>query len=242
MPHIFHRKPSQKPSGALVVHLLSWALGLALGLALHLRANANDVPEPAQTQPFSLAWGAGLAHYQEPGLMNLRGPQAWLQAQYWPTGPYLPELVQADLGAALLDYNSQGTGSLQHRPALDARGTVLWRIHAADGTWRGGLQVDLAWTDLRGTSSTGHRGYRRLGSKAWGVLQYESASGARTELGDLLRGRQDSLLSDAGGRDVSNTQRKGYMLAYQHAPLSNLWHSPRPWVRYSDVGRSVLTQ
>ena len=218
----------------------------SLVLALPCLAQAemdtqNDTPSEAPSAPSSpqrLAWGVGLLRYQEPGLMRLTGPEVSLQAQYQPEHPNLPERMQLDLGAALVDYDSSHTGQLRDRAALNGRGTALWRLHSAPGLWHAGLQIDLAWTDLRGTSSTGHRGYRRLGSKAWAVLEHESTEGARTSLGILVRGRQDSLLSDVGNRDVTNTQRRGYFLAYQHVPLAPEWLSARPWARLSQVNRS----
>lgn len=230
-------------------HLLL-ATSLALGLPCFAQTAAalDETPAPAEESPapsdlapgnrFTRAWGVGLLRYQEPGLMRLSGPEASLQVQYQPEHPNLPDRLQLDLGAGLLDYDSTRTGQLHHRAALNGRGTALWRIHSAPGNWHAGLQIDLAWTDLRGTSSTGHRGYRRLGSKAWAVLEHESTEGARTSLGILVRGRQDSLLSDVGNRDVTNTQRSGYFLAYQHVPLAPEWLSARPWARLSQVSRS----
>lgn len=185
------------------------------------------------------AGGLGVFHYTEPGVMRLTGPEASWQLRHHPTPPGWPDSVQLDLGVASLAYSSKGTGTLHAVPALSGRGTALWRLQAnEDAIWRAGLQLDMVWTDLRGTSSTGHRGYRRLGSKAWAVLQREDASGARTEIGALLQGRQDSWLTDAGQpRDITNTQRRGVYLAYQHHAMGAL--SLRPWLRYSQIGNST---
>ena len=173
--------------------------------------------------------------------MQLTGPEATLQWRSQPAAPGWPDSVQVDLGAASLAYSSNGTGTMHAVPALSGRGTALWRLHASeDATWRAGLQLDMVWTDLRGTTTVGdqiYRGYRRLGSKAWAVLERESADGARTQIGALLQGRQDSLLSDAGSRDISNTQRSGLYLAYQHHPIGDM--ALRPWLRYSRIGKSA---
>ena len=171
--------------------------------------------------------------------MQLTGPEATLQWRSQPAAPGWPNSLQVDLGAASLAYNSNGTGTMHAVPALSGRVTALWRLHAnEDGTWRAGLQLDLVWTDLRGSSSTRRPGYRRLGSKAWAVLERESANGARTQIGSLLQGRQDSLLTDAGQpRDITNTQRSGVYLAYQHHAMGAL--SLRPWLRYSQIGKSA---
>lgn len=204
----------------------------------HPETPAPAPSAPTATEPTSLLWGLGLLHYQEPGWMRLLGPEAVAQIQHRSARADWPELLQLDLGASVVDYRSTDTGTLHDLPALNGRGTALWRLPVQAGVWRGGLQIDLAWTDLRGTSSTGHIGYRRLGSKAWAVLQHEWPSGTRLEAGVLLRGRQDSLLSDAGGRDITNIQRKGMYLHWQHAPIMAIGFSPRPWARLSHVERS----
>lgn len=226
---------------------LRWSVCLVLSAATALaQADApelalTDIPvataladKPAQ----SWAWGVGWLHYTEPGVMRLHGPEATVQWQHRPTTTGWPEHLQVDVGAAALNYSSPSTGSLHAVPALSGRGTALWRLYGGENAvWRAGLQLDLLWTDLRGTSSTGHRGYRRLGSKAWAVLRHEAEDGARTEIGALLQGRQDSLLTDAGSsRDIRNTQRHGVYVAYQHSPIGALrW---RPWLRYSRMERS----
>ena len=243
---------TRRPAQHLVTLLIALGLHLHSPAQTHTPTQAEAAPPSATDrtanvavdapQPLALAWGVGLFQYREPGWMRLTGPEATLQAQYRPTSAstsWWPERLQADLGVALLDYTSDTTGRLHHRAGLNGRGTALWGIHASDsGTWLAGAQIDLAWTDLRGTSSSGHRGYRRLGSKAWVVLRHETAAGAHAEVGALLRGRQDSLLSDLGGRDVTNSQRRGHYLLYQHTPLEGPGLRPRPWARYSEIGRS----
>ena len=92
------------------------------------------------------AWGLGLFHYTEPGVMQLTGPEATLQWRSQPAAPGWPNSLQVDLGAASLAYNSNGTGTMHAVPALSGRVTALWRLHAnEDGTWRAGLQLDLVW-------------------------------------------------------------------------------------------------
>ena len=225
---------------------VSICLGLCAASAWAQTGTSDETPEEAavaqaaSAMDWTSAWGLGLFHYEEPGVMRLSGPEAALQLHYRPTSPGWPDSVQLDLGVASLAYSSADTGSMHAVPALTGRGTALWRFHASENAiWRAGLQLDMVWTDLRGTTSSGNTGYRRLGSKAWAVLQQQSAGGARSEIGVLLQGRQDSLLTDAGGsRDITNTQRQGMYLAHQHSPLQALWPGLRPWVRYSQVGKS----
>lgn len=210
-----------------------------------------DVPEEAlrtasADTPSTWSWGLGALQYREPGLMQLSGPQAGLQWRYrpwqagWSTG--WPEQMNMDAEIGGLRYSSHETGSLHGVVSLGGRASGLWRLHdSGDRAWHAGLQIDLLWTDLRGTSSTGHRGYRRLGSKLWAVLQFSpDALGSQWQWGALLRGRQDSLLSDMGERDITNTQRQGFFVAYQHRPLPGAWGAMRPWLRYADVRRSDL--
>lgn len=207
-------------------------------------AAVDPAPEsalPAQGAASQWSWGLGALHYREPGLMQLSGPQAGGQWRYRPSQDGWPSRLQLDAEVGGLRYTSSETGQLNGVLSLGGRASSLWPLHeSGPSTWHAGLQIDLLWTDLRGTSSTGHLGYRRLGSKLWAVLQYEpDASGSQWQIGALLRGRQDSLLSDMGGRDITNTQRQGVFVAYQHRPLPGVWGA-RPWLRYADVQRSDL--
>lgn len=227
-----------------------WTLALCLALGPLLgqaqsQSVATDKPadasEPDSTSAhrWSAAWGGGVFLYKEPDVMQLSGPEVMLQLRYRPDAAYWPERLQADLGVALLRYTSTQSGNMDAVPALTGRGLALWRLHKSEDAaiWRAGLALDMVWTDLRGTSSTGNHGYRRLGSKAWAVLERESVDGARTQIGALLQGRQDSLLSDMGSRDISNTQRNGLYLAYQHHAIGEM--ALRPWLRYSQIGKSA---
>ena len=217
----------------------SWALCLALQ-ALH-SAQAQDTA-CAQSPPTSWAVGAGWWRYSEPA-MKLEGPELTLRTQHLVDGsPGWPDRLQADIGAGSLHYSSPSSGSLSQVPLLRGQAAALWQLPVS-GPWHAGLQVEATWVDLRGTTSNGQAGYERLNSKAWAVLQYVHASTASTEAGLLLRGRQQSWLSQANPNlpDITNTQKRGVYLAYRHSP----WQSAegtglslRPWIRYTRVSDS----
>lgn len=117
-------------------------------------------------------------------------------------------------------------------PAMRLQGPAL--------TLQLGLQYEGLWNDLRGTSSTGHRGYERLSNKLWLLAQTAPLPQAELQLGLLLRGWQDSWLSQANQRlpDITNVQHKGVTLRYRHSPW---WIGSRPvfpWLRYTQVAES----
>ena len=247
-PSYKHAAPNKLSTGSwpvwgMLCLIMNWHTGV-LAQPSQAQVTDNDTTSAAPQPPdasdlHALDWAIGVFLYQEPGLMRLTGPEAKLHWQYRTQTPNWPAKLQAELGLASLQYNSTNTGSLHNLPGITARAAALWPLHVSEYSgWHLGLQIDMVWTDLRGISSTGHKGYRRLGTKAWGTLQHETSQGSIAELGVLLRGRQDSLLSDTGGYDISNTQRKGLYLSYQHSPLQGLWHQPKPWVRYSQIERS----
>ena len=218
---------------------LAWittCLALQTTLGAHAQ-NTDPTPAPPTT------WAAGLAwwRYSEP-VMKLEGPQLTLRAQHTSQQAGWPRLLEADIGVGSLRYSSQGSGSLSQVPLLRGQASALWPLEPA-GQWRAGLQLEATWTDLRGTTSTGDSGYERFNSKAWAMLQYETSSTARTELGLLLRGRQQSYLSQAHPTlpDITNTQKHGIFLAYRHSPLdgpSGAGYGLRPWIRYTSVSTS----
>ena len=224
---------------AFAIRPLAW-ITACLALQTTLGAHAQST-EPAPEPPTTWAAGLGWWRYSEP-VMKLEGPQLTLRAQHISQEAGWPKLLEADIGVGSLRYSSHGSGSLSQVPMLRGQASALWDIEPS-GQWRAGLQLEATWTDLRGTTSTGHSGYERFNSKAWAVLQYEPPSTSRTELGLLLRGRQQSYLSQANPTlpDITNTQKRGVFLAYRHSPLagpSGGGYGLRPWIRYTSVSNS----
>lgn len=218
-------------------------LAVCLALQPFAVAHAQDTEsvQSAAESPRAWAVGAGWWRYSEPK-MTLEGPQLTLYGRYELLKTGWPDRLEAELGAASLRYSSRDSGSLSHVPMLRGQASALWRLESS-GQWRAGLQVEATWVDLRGTTSSGYAGYERLNSKAWAVLQYEHPSTASTEAGLLLRGRQQSWLSQAhpGLPDITNTQKRGVYLAYRHSPWQNAEGtglSLRPLIRYTHVSDS----
>lgn len=205
--------------------------------------SSAHISEPTTEIRESWNWGMGWFHYKEPGLMQLMGPELSLEMRHKPQKRGWPDQLQAEAGAGLLRYTSQNTGNLDHVPYLGGRANALWRFHARSGSvWHAGLQLDLNWTDLRGHTRVGnqtYQGYRRMGSKLWAIVQHDHMDGHSTQVGALLRGRQDSFLSDVGYRHITNTQRQGFLIAYQHSSISSSVQL-RPWIRYVLVDDSDL--
>lgn len=235
-----------------------FGLLLSLPLALPAMAWAQDQPPETQTTAPSEApvgWhvsdkrlGLAWIRYSEPA-MRLQGPaltvQMWAQG---PSSPWAPEWMGAELLLARLDYSSDSTGKLSGVPAIGWRAHALWPMPELLGKpWRLGLQYEGFWNDLSGTtSSTGHRGYERLSNKLWLQVQATPLPDAELQVGLLLRGWQDSWLSQADRRlpDVTNVQNSGLSLRYRHSAWSLWQQSVSPWIRYTTIGKSdeVSTQ
>lgn len=185
--------------------------------------------------------GLGWTRYSEP-IMALQGSTVTMRTaiERTPLG-WMPEQIGGELTLSRLDYTSQQTGKLDDVPGVGWRVHALWSMPAMVGrTWRLGLEYEGFWNDLRGTSTTGHRGYERFSNKAW--LQARAAPWAETELqlGVLLRGWQDSWLSQAHPAlpNVTNLQSAGFTVRYQHSPWTLSGRPVQPWVRYTQIARS----
>lgn len=186
-------------------------------------------------------WGLGWWTYSEPA-MRLQGPALTLQLGLQTSAvPGMPDRVGGEIMLARVDYSSDGTGQMSGVPAVGWRTHALWDMPAdSRQPWQLGLQYEGLWNDLRGTSSTGHRGYERLSNKLWLLAQTAPLPQAELQLGLLLRGWQDSWLSQANQRlpDITNVQHKGVTLRYRHSPW---WIGSRPvfpWLRYTQVAES----
>ena len=206
---------------------------------------AAAVTEDAEPAPSSLAWAAGLGwwRYSEP-VMRLEGPELTVEVQRPLETEGSPVFVHAQLGMGLMQYTSTDSGRLSGVPMLRGQAGALWQL-GHSSPWRGGLQLEATWTDLRGTSSAGYAGYERLNTKAWALVQYTSTGQHQAELGLLLRGWQTSALSQANPTlpDIRNTQTRGFFMGYQHPSLgwpSNGRYRLRPWIRLTSVASSDM--
>jgi len=160
-------------------------------------------------------------HYEEPGLMWLKGDRIGVTGAYTATREKGYGRIEARWSYGELDY--QGSGTLADVPdyllefrllaGLDyPRGSVAWSPYV-------GAAVRYLYNDLRGTTSTGAIGYRResfyfyipLGVTLRMPLGGSWVLAPQLEYKGLVHGVQRSHLSDTGLAlsDVSNQQDKG---------------------------------
>ena len=229
---VSHRR---KP-GYWAVQLTLWTLACA--------AAGAWAAEPAQSAGWTLTdkrLGLAWMRYREP-VMRLQGPALTLRLDAQSTGlRHVPDVVSGELLLARLDYRSTDTGNLSGVPAVGWRAHALWQMPELSGkAWRLGLQYEGFWNDLTGNSSTGHRGYERLSNKLWLLAEAAPLPQSELQLGLLLRGWQDSWLSQADSRlaDVTNIQKRGLTLRYRHSPWPLQHTALAPWVRYTEIGQS----
>lgn len=228
-----------------------WAAGLVLACAMGQACATDTDTGTALAAP--AAWsltdkrvGVAWLRYREP-IMHLQGPALTLQLDWQGTRlgtqrpGWAPDALSAELLLARLHYSSADTGSLSGVPAVGWRVSALWQMPEVAGhAWRLGPQYEGLWNDLRGTTSTGHQGYERLSNKLWLVAQARPAPERLLELGLLVRGWQDSWLSQASSQlpDITNVQKRGLTLHYRHSPWTLQNTALAPWVRYTQIGTS----
>ncbi|MBI4985348.1 MAG: hypothetical protein HZC24_08400, partial [Rhodocyclales bacterium] len=192
--------------------------------------------------------------YSEPSLMSIKSTK--LGIDYAGTfvdagGWYLRPEARFESGKGT--YTSSTTGSMSGRPDwyYEARGLAGKDI-AFNGdvlSVYAGLGYRYAFSDVRGLSSTGNPGYRRessylslpIGLTHQTRLSNRAKLLSTIEFSHLLRGQQDSKLSDTVGyngitaaQDVRNIQRRGYGLRFSVTYQIDRW-SIRPYVDYWNV-------
>jgi len=195
---------------------------------------------------FEFSSKLGFYEYKEPGYMKIDGPVLGLGAKYsHALGADDFFQIDASVMAGLLDY--QGTGSLDNTEnfSTDIRALYLKNHTLENGTVvtpYTGLGYRFLYNDLRGNTSTGAGGYRRLSHYVYlpvGILTYITDGYGNKielngELGILIRGYQQSYLSDfySNVSDVKNEQKTGHNLrvsalykfdSYSIGPYYNRW-------------------
>lgn len=196
-----------------------WAAsGIAVG---PLCAQGLDDP-PASEPPAPGAWTLGLGwnRYTENFannrvVMELQGPEFSVQRSALRWGHWESSAL---LQVAQQNYNSPISGHMQGAPSVHGSVEALYPLPlpSSFGAWSAGPAVQLYWNDLRGTTSFGHRGYERMGMKAWGRIAYSSTH-HRLDLNTLLVGLHHSNLSQAGEeQDIVNHQRLGWSMGWTY--------------------------
>ncbi len=187
-------------------------------------------------------------HYEEPGLMDLKGNRVGAVGAYTFTSPNrVYSRIDLRSSYGLLKY--QGSGTMDDVPdwIFETRAVIGRDYLAGDNAALSpyiGLGYRYLYNDLRGYSSTGHVGYQRVSQYLYVPvgLTARFRTGERwvvaptVEYDVFLSGRQDSQLSDTGigYSDASNTQKHGY--GYRaYLMLENGHWAFGPWLHYWNI-------
>jgi hypothetical protein len=179
-----------------------------------------DVASPAGSgldMSFHLGWHA----YREPALaMRLDGPVVGLRLGARP-GLLRGGLIEFAGEVGTVDYRSDSSGTREGARRIRTDGFVF--IGPLRPGWQPqpGIGFGTEWTDLRGFTTGGAKGYERFNLSLWFAAQWwlEPLSlperPATLRAGVLLSGWQASYLSQVSSSygDVINRQRRGLSLA-----------------------------
>lgn len=192
--------------------------------------------------------------YEEPDVMWLKGNRIGAMGAYTVVNDkrvYRRIELRSSYGE--LEYQSWGTGAMDGVPdhllevrALAGRdypaGKLVWSPYVGGG-------FRYLYNDLRGTTSTGHIGYRResfyfyvpLGLTLRMPLGEDWVFAPQFEYDAFVHGVQRSYLSDAGFGDpnITNQQRHGRGYRVQLMFESRRW-AFGPWMNYWNVKNSDL--
>lgn len=200
--------------------------------------------------------------YTEPGLMTLKAQKVGFEyagtyaiGSEWPNrseGWFVRGELRYATGKA--DYSSGASGSIDNRTDwyYEVRGLLGKDFDMGNYVLApyAGLGFRHLYNDLRGLTTTGARGYRRESDYTTlpiGVIHKMNLSNntqlhTTLEYAHLLRGKQDSKLTDANvlTPDVGLRQRQGYGLrlgtmmrfdTWSAGPMLTLWR-----IKQSDTG------
>lgn len=207
----------------------------------------------AQTQP---GWEASakVSHYdyKEPGFMGISGPLFGIGAEYThqlEKNSFLR--LDGTLMAGFLDY--EGSGNLNNTENFygDIRAFYQRDLILESGLNISpyvGLGYRFLYNDLRGATTTGAGGYRRLSNYIYLPLGLKTQTviaghlfDLNAELGVLLRGYQKSNLSDfySNVTDVTNEQKTGQNFRLSALYKFGQW-SAGPYYNHWWIGNSQL--
>lgn len=205
-------------------------------------AFSQDAPETPDVPP--LRWGisGGLNRYQEPGFMQLQGPELGVHATW--ASPSVQ--WEGDVLLGQQKYTSLDSGSMTGVTNLETRWRGLFPfandlLNQAD--LLAGLALHTLWNDLRGTTSlnpTCCTGYERSAVQLWMPIRFSNAGVWDVDAGLLVYGRHTSKLSQVSTRytDIVNTQHSGqYVQANLHWSLDS-GDAVKPFIRYTHLAKS----
>jgi len=227
-------------------------------MVLGLVAAAWTCIAAAQRDPLATkgGWEAGLQgstyEYEEPNFAHLEGERYGVMGAYTFLGPHsLHSRIEARYSYGELDYTGSGTLSGVPDYLFELR-AIAGRDYRAGGmVWVPyvGLAYRNLYNDLRGFTSTGHIGYRRISRYYYlpvGValrvpLGADWVMVPQLEWDAFANGRQRSYLGDTGLglNDVTNRQAKGWGARAQLMFEGRRW-SFGIWTQYWDIEDSDL--
>jgi hypothetical protein len=184
--------------------------------------------------------------YQEPGLMQLKGPEVGLHARFRGLSEMPQTQFETDVLLGKQKYTSESSGSKTGVTNLETRWRALVPLFSDASTNEGffaGLALHTLWNDLRGTTTfqgNTYGGYQRSASQLWLPVRWASGDVWELDAGILIYGRHTSKLSEANTnyKDIVNTQRRGqYAQIAMNVALSN-GDSLKPFVRYTHLADS----
>lgn len=204
-----------------------------------LTGNAAAVDETDTVLNLLNGWQLGVitshGRYSESGLMQVQGPRLGVSAarDLLERGAWRI-VVQGQLHWSAMRYSSPISGELANVPDVetDLRITALHPLNRpyndgaieAPDTWQwaaySGLAHRLHYNDLRGKTTVGHIGYRRLNQRTYLPIGLvitragSSALSARFEITPTLQGTHRTYMTDTGAeRDATARQKsRGWAL------------------------------
>lgn len=180
--------------------------------------------------------------YREPGYMQLQGSRVgiWAARPLADRGHWQPTF-QGQLQSSAMHYSSPISGELANVPdhELDLRLTALHPLSSAIASPWGyllaggylGVGYRLHYNDLRGYTTKGNIGYRRLNQRLYlplGIqLQTQSANpiSFSMEFAPALYGNHTTFMTDIGGTQDATVKQKsqGFALQASWQPKPG-WH------------------
>jgi hypothetical protein len=196
----------------------------------------------------TISWGmsGGVNHYEEPNLMQLKGPELGIHTRVNHWGNMPTAQLEADVLLGKQKYTSAGSGNMSGVTNLETRWRALVPLFGDTPTnsgWLTGLALHTLWNDLRGTTTfqgTTYGGYQREAAQLWLPLRWNSSGMWEVDAGLLIYGRHSSKLSEVNSsyQNIVNTQRSGqYAQVTIKMDLSN-GDAIRPFVRYTHLADS----
>lgn len=221
---------------------ISFITSICLSLFAHVAWGQDIAPEA------HIRWGAsgGMNHYEEPDLMQLKGPELGIHARVtdWAEMPHTQ--FEGDFLFGRQKYTSVSSGNLSGVTNIETRWRALAPVFSDTPTNEGffaGLALHTLWNDLRGTSTFNGKtygGYQRSAAQLWLPLRWASGDVWQLDAGLLIYGRHASKLSEVNRSysDIVNTQRRGH-----YAQVSMNVDLPKgdvikPFIRYTHLADS----